>query len=654
MKKHTVRILALLGVMVLWLSGCASTKTQPQGLGAADTPKTQKIEPEARHLYFQAERAFSAKNLDEAKRLFLQVKAKFPRGKAAMMSTYRLGTIHYYQEDYPSASREFEAYLQRYPASDLSFDVAYNLAAAEFQQGHYERAYSVLQRLKPSEVHSQGPRRAEVVYQLTAQAASALGNHSAAVAAYANQMQLPLDENKRTMLTENIDVHLAKIQNQAELTRLESEVSEPATRQKISQRLAALTAPSSIGPGELPMPSAGDTTAETAPKPLSGSGTSAERTNIGVILPLSGKFAPYGQKALEGILLAAGVYFRSQNADYRVFVEDSAGSPAAAQQAVDKLVNRDHVMAILGPLGYKEAVSVGDRAQQLGVMNLSLAPKEGISEKGPYLFQNALTPRVQLENLVQYCVRSKEFKRFAILAPSSAFGKDMANQFWELVERYGGHVVAFQLYNPDEKDFQAPIKELTGLSNPTKYRRLEQAKLWEWIKEQKAKTGKEPKSRLQPIADFDAIFIPDSPKTAATIAQNMAYFDVKGVSLLGTTEWNNDQLYRRGGRNVEGAIFPGGLSLGTKNSRQKEFIRLYTDAYGSAPDLLASQAYEAMELVGTALRKSSNDRNDLVNQLISLKDFETPLGNVTFDATRIAKRKMPIFTLEPGGNIVEQ
>ena len=98
----------------------------------------------------------------------------------------------------------------------------------------------------------------------------------------------------------------------------------------------------------------------------------------------------------------------------------------------------------------------------------------------------------------------------------------------------------------------------------------------------------------------------------------------------------------------------GGVSLGTRNARQKDFIRLYTESYGTAPDLLASQAYEAMELVGQAMKKSSNDRNDLVNQLVGMQDFETPLGNVTFDSTRIAKRKMPIFTLEAGGNIVEQ
>ncbi len=127
---------------------------------------------------------------------------------------------------------------------------------------------------------------------------------------------------------------------------------------------------------------------------------------------------------------------------------------------------------------------------------------------------------------------------------------------------------------------------MTGLQD-LKYRRLEIAKMNEWIKDQKQKTGKEPKLRLSPIVDFDAIFIPDSPKAVAAIAANLAYFDVSGLPLLGTTEWNSDQLYKRGGRYVEGAIFPGGLSTETKNPKQKDFIRTYLDAYNALSPLIS-------------------------------------------------------------------
>ncbi len=54
------------------------------------------------------------------------------------------------------------------------------------------------------------------------------------------------------------------------------------------------------------------------------------------------------------------------------------------------------------------------------------------------------------------------------------------------------------------------------------------------------------------------------------------------------------------------------------------------------------------------MKRGSGDRNELVNQVMSMREFDSPLGNLTFDNTRIARRKLPVFTLEGGGNIVEQ
>jgi ABC-type branched-subunit amino acid transport system substrate-binding protein len=281
-----------------------------------------------------------------------------------------------------------------------------------------------------------------------------------------------------------------------------------------------------------------------------------------------------------------------------------------------------------------------------------LSAKEGLSERGAYLFQNALTPKVQVENLVNHVVQEKSFKRFAILAPNDNFGRDMANQFWDLAEKYGGKIVAYESYPADERDFQAPVKALTGVADP-KFRKNEQTKVEEFIAQQKQKTGKEPKARLPPVVDFDAIFIPDSPKNVSSIAASLAYFDVSGLPLLGTTEWNTDQLYKRGGKYVEGAIFPGGISMATRNPRQREFIRSYADAFGAAPDLLSGQSFEAMVLIAAAINKSSSDRNDLVSELGSLREFDSPLGQVSFDSTRLARRRIPVLSLGQNGTVTE-
>jgi ABC-type branched-subunit amino acid transport system substrate-binding protein len=314
----------------------------------------------------------------------------------------------------------------------------------------------------------------------------------------------------------------------------------------------------------------------------------------------------------------------------------------------------NEVMAIIGPVGWKESVAVAEKSQELGVVNLNLTAKEGISERGNFLFQNALTPKVQLENLVRFCTQTKKMKRFAILAPDNSFGEDMTNAFWELIKKSGGKVVGYEKYKPDAKDFQTSIRKLTGLEDPRTRDEKELEALTTHVKQHKEKSGKTINPKIPPIIDFDGIFIPDSPKTVAQIAASLTYFDVTGIALLGTAEWNSDLLTKRGGRHVESAIFPGGISLSSKNPRQKEFIRLYAESYGSVPDLLASQAFEAMQIVSSALHKTeSTGRADLAKEITNLKDFPTPLGELSFDETRVASRKLPIFGLVPGGSIVE-
>ena len=96
-----------------------------------------------------------------------------------------------------------------------------------------------------------------------------------------------------------------------------------------------------------------------------------------------------GAKRSDGILFAAGV-FKSDASDFEIIVEDTAGNPALAAEGVERLVREQNVIGIIGPISWKESVAAGDRAQELGVLNLSLTGKEGISERGPYLFQNAL------------------------------------------------------------------------------------------------------------------------------------------------------------------------------------------------------------------------------------------------------------------------
>ncbi|MSP18585.1 MAG: penicillin-binding protein activator [Bdellovibrionales bacterium] len=645
-----------LGFCLLGLTHCASQQINSLSLGKYDNPRANKVEPEAKVTFLQAEKYFFEKNFDKALPLYQNIKNKFPNGKAVQLASYRIGSIFYYQKDYNSASKEFEYFLGKFPRSEITFDVTYNWAAAEFQQEKAEKANEVLSRLKLPDVYAQGPKRAEIVFQLAAQVSTAMGNNSGAALAYLAELQIPLSEFTREKLEVSIAKSINAIQNTNELNRLLTQVKEERFRDRINNRIAVL--------GLQAEPQITQNIGLPTPPPLSQepilknqnliSGTVGERSTVGIVLPLTGKFSSYGKKALDAILLAAKSYSPFKDTNLQLVVEDSRSNPILAAHAVEKLVNEDHAMAIIGPLSWKESLFAADKAQELGVLNISLSSKDGIADRGVYIFQNALTPKLQLESLVSHCIKNLKISRFALLVPNNNFGNEYSSYFWNAVTRLGGKVMAFDSYNPDEKDFQKNVQELVGL-NP-KYRRLEFSKLLEYQKDQKAKTGKDPKVKLEPIIDFEAIFIPDSPKIVAQIAASLAYYDIKDITLLGTTEWNSDQLYQRGGQYVAGALFPGGLSPSSQNPTQVSFIKSYHDAYGTNPDLLASQAYEAMHIVISALRTaSSSDRNELVTFINNQKTFSSPLGSdVSFDGTRVAKRTVPIFKLESNGAVVQQ
>lgn len=617
----------------------------------AAIPKATKENPAGWKVFFDAEQAYSLKQYDRAAQLYGLAKTRNPgNSRVYLIASYRLGTIHYLNSDFRRASQEFSALLERFPDSDLGFDINYNLAASEFQLRNYERAYELLAAFSTSDIESQGPARASMVYQLTALAATGLGNYAAAIYAYAAQTQLPLSEGKREAIQSKVERLVARLETRAELEKLLASISEPLTRAQLEERLASL-------PGRVEeMTVAPPRAAESASGDSFASGTSGvtpEPTHIGVALPLTGQWAAFGKRALDAVLLAAKSLKAERRIAFKVFIQDTGSNPLTAGNVVDELVLKNRVFAIIGPINFKEAIAVARRAQRLGVLNVSLTLKEGLSAKGDHIFQNGLTARVQLESLVRYCFEQRQFKRFGILAPKDSFGKDMSDQFWDLVERSGGRITAYEEYPPNETDFQALIRSLTGLDRP-KLRPLEFRALQAFLDEQKLTGTRRNSFDIPPNVDFDALFIPDNPKAIAQIAPSLAYLDVRGAPILGTAEWNSPQLYKRGGKWVEGAIFPGGLHLESKSPKQRLFVDAFRSTYGTQPDLLAAQAYEAVEILAEAVsRARSGDDQQVIKEMIKLSDLPTVLGRVTFDETRLARRDLPIFTIQEGGSLQE-
>ncbi len=630
---------------------------------------------EARLLFQKAESAQKGGGGDRGLSQYRKIRSRFPGTRYARLSAYRLGSAAYARKDYSGAAVLFEEMLK--PAAggtpgngadegidEFKLDATYNLAACEYQQRHFEKVYQVLVGVDPAPIGLKDTRRAEMVYALIERTARALGDRPGLVLALSGHADLPLPAAAQETLNQELDRELTAITDADILismlngkpfgrARPIAIVQNPLSRIKIQNRLLALTGQSvtdvdpALTQDSMPIESP---SAELPRVVRAGSGS------VGILLPLSGKIGGLGKRLLDTLLLSSGLFESNGGSSLRLFIEDTLSSDIEAEAAVIRLVDRQNVSVIIGPLGWKEAVSVAKKSQELDVVNLSLATREGISEHGALIFQNAVTPRVQSESLAEYCVEQRGFKRFAILASSDAFGTEMAYQFWDAVERHGGEVVSLEHYAPEDTDFQAPIQKMVGLFDGAKFRKTELDKVAEFQKELKLKSprAKERKFRLQPIIDFDAIFIPDVPKVVSQIVSTLAYFDVQGPALLGTADWGVGQIYRRIGKPAVGAFFPVALHPESRLPTQFAFLNHYRDSMGSTPDLLAAQAFEAMDIVSRGLQKAGGSSStSLAAAIAELQGVEGALGMFGFDAKRIAARRLPVFSVDQAGALIE-
>ena len=113
---------------------------------------------------------------------------------------------------------------------------------------------------------------------------------------------------------------------------------------------------------------------------------------VGLLLPLSGVYAAQGRQVRDAVQLGLGLFGSPSAHPPTLYIEDSKSDPAAAAEAVTRLVSERRVIAIIGPMGAATSLSAARRAQQLGVPLITLTQVEGVTRAGDYVFSEFLHP----------------------------------------------------------------------------------------------------------------------------------------------------------------------------------------------------------------------------------------------------------------------
>jgi|GEM_PF-3030643 len=434
------------------------------------------------------------------------------------------------------------------------------------------------------------------------------------------------------------------ILNAIDLTHL-----DPVHQQKVLTLKEKITSKQYANAGASPAPGMNRVTGPNAlptPPQETYSGP-VNPSRIGLLLPLSGKYEEFGKRAQRTIELAFQTSKESRAQNYELIAVDSGETTESRVEAMRKLVEDDHVIAVIGPILSTGLEELAARADYYQVPLVSIAQVQGPITSD--LFSCTISPRDQASIVIDYAMKVKGFSRFAILAPSNNPGEELANAFWDEINAHNGEVKAFELYPPSMTDFRPPVDRALGL-HYTDARENELKELSDKRKEMKIihKTMRTAQYfNLRPVIDFDAVIIADEAKIVGQIIPTFAFRDAKNLSYLGISSWNSTQLVQRAQEQANGAIFPVALNTLNPPSSTQAFYDLYVATYNAYPGEFDALAFDAASMVIQAGQDSPSSRNDFRKSLEDVKDVEAATGSVSMVDHHCA-RHLELYTVQKG------
>ncbi|HET9622171.1 MAG TPA: penicillin-binding protein activator [Kofleriaceae bacterium] len=333
---------------------------------------------------------------------------------------------------------------------------------------------------------------------------------------------------------------------------------------------------------------------------------------IAVLLPLSGSFAGLGGELRAAIELAPA-------SGTRWLFLDTHGTPDGAAAAVDQAHARGAI-AVLGPVGQREAIAAARAATLHGLPIALLAPGDG-GDAAAGVFRVVDSPADEARAVAALAARDS-YPTVGVLAPRDDVGRDASEAFVAEATRLGLRVTAQGTYDPTGGDVEPELKRFLGLvpaQNPRLAAHL-------------ARHGKAGWTTFSPDIPYTLLYIPDRYDRAALVASFLPYYNVELrttdnpdperlarkhgghvpqiVQLVGGAGWHHPTLPVRGGAAVQGALIVDDFAGELGGEPAQQLVAAFQARTRRVPTTAAAQAYDAAWLVATARAEVSGASPD--------------------------------------------
>jgi len=338
---------------------------------------------------------------------------------------------------------------------------------------------------------------------------------------------------------------------------------------------------------------------------------------IGNYGSMTGSEATFGLSTRDGILLAmeqlnAQGGINGKKVELKVY--DNQGKPEEARLSVEKLINVDNVVAILGEVASTRSLAAAPVAQQYKVPMISpSSTNPEVTKKGDYIFRVCFIDPFQGSVMAKFAFNSLKLKKAVILRDSkSDYSVGLADYFIKtFTTELTGSIVADEKYQSGDVDFKAQLTSIKG-------------------------------------KDFDFIFLPGYYTEVGLLARQARELGIT-KPILGGDGWDSPTLFEVGGDALNNTYISNHFSPDDPRPEVVAYVKTYKERFGVVPDGLSSAGYDAANVLFAAMKKAPSLKGeDLRNAIADTKNFPGVTGLLSLNENRDAVKSAVILKIENG------
>ena len=346
---------------------------------------------------------------------------------------------------------------------------------------------------------------------------------------------------------------------------------------------------------------------------------------IAVAGPMTGDNAEYGIGFANAAKLMAekwnsekgGVHVGDETYKIEIVEYDDKSDSDEAAIIAENIVSDPDIWGVIGHFASGICMVAAPTYQDAQYINISPTSSHAdYSGIGDYIFRNNTVITVETATGADIAINDLGGQNIGVLSIDTEWGVSAGDAMEANIEALGGNFVLRQEVSESAVDFATEIANFRD-------------------------------------ANVDVIMVAGMYGTLAPFAvacKNSGY----DVRLVGCSNAYTDNLLSIAGDAAEGIYAPVSFFAGNPDPAVQEYVQAYTDAYGTAPSALTTQAYDSVGILLEAIERAGVLDREAVKDAMYETDYQGMSGYTTFDEIGDAQKVFTKIVVKDGAFVVAE